>query len=394
MKAPALAGRGLRRTVGDLTRSALAPFFKTDLCVVDAYHGAKAGVSRSGFLFWQMLSETPGLRSRRVVPGKPLPLDLGAIETTLWLANSRDLPRTQRKLSWLAQQSSRQIGYWYFELDQLPDEEASAAQGLSEVWVASEFVATSVRKACELPVRIIPPPVLLGESSGDTRADRLEASAATSAPRTADRFLVSLDAYSSVERKNPWVAIEAFRRVFQGQSEKHLTIRVSRPEGLPSEIRSRLLDQQSDQVSIHLETFPTAAEAHRFMAGHDVYISPHRSEGLGLHLVEAILLGLPVIATGYGGNMDFCDPDGVDLIAFDLIPGNDPQGLYTGSFAWAEPDLDHLSTLLLTVSRRTEADHQARQKKALGTLLEHFDTERLRGLVRDRLEDEGRPSAA
>ena len=33
------------------------------------------------------------------------------------------------------------------------------------------------------------------------------------------------------------------------------------------------------------------------------YVSLHRSEGFGLSLAEAMLLGKPVIATGYSGNL-------------------------------------------------------------------------------------------
>ena len=40
-------------------------------------------------------------------------------------------------------------------------------------------------------------------------------------------------------------------------------------------------------------------------------ISPHRLEGFGCGMAEALQLGVDVIATAYGGNTDFCtDPPG------------------------------------------------------------------------------------
>ncbi len=39
----------------------------------------------------------------------------------------------------------------------------------------------------------------------------------------------------------------------------------------------------------------------------DAYLALHRSEGLGLLPVEALLLGKPVAATGYGGLTDVLD---------------------------------------------------------------------------------------
>ena len=40
----------------------------------------------------------------------------------------------------------------------------------------------------------------------------------------------------------------------------------------------------------------------------DVLVSLHRSEGLGLNMLEAMSLGVPVLATGWSGNMDFMTP--------------------------------------------------------------------------------------
>ena len=41
----------------------------------------------------------------------------------------------------------------------------------------------------------------------------------------------------------------------------------------------------------------------------DVYVSLHRSEGLGLAMAEAMLMGKPVVATGYSGNTEFMNEE-------------------------------------------------------------------------------------
>ena len=51
----------------------------------------------------------------------------------------------------------------------------------------------------------------------------------------------------------------------------------------------------------------TRREMDSLTAACDAYVSLHRSEGLGLPLIEAMYLGKPVIATGYGGVTDFLD---------------------------------------------------------------------------------------
>ena len=52
----------------------------------------------------------------------------------------------------------------------------------------------------------------------------------------------------------------------------------------------------------------TYAETLSLNASCDVYVSLHRSEGLGLNLLQAMTLGRPVIVTGFSGNMDFMTP--------------------------------------------------------------------------------------
>ncbi|MCB1036776.1 MAG: hypothetical protein KDD47_23320, partial [Acidobacteria bacterium] len=104
-----------------------------------------------------------------------------------------------------------------------------------------------------------------------------------------------------------------------------------------------------------------------------------------LNIVEAILLGLPAVATGYGGNVDFCDPASVDLIDFDLVPGEDPQGLYQGSFHWAEPRLEHFCALLKELDGRGTDELDERRRQARERVFEHFSTERIRDLVTTRL---------
>ncbi len=41
----------------------------------------------------------------------------------------------------------------------------------------------------------------------------------------------------------------------------------------------------------------------------DAYVSLHRSEGLGLTMAEAMLMGKPVIATSFSGNIDFMNDE-------------------------------------------------------------------------------------
>jgi hypothetical protein len=58
--------------------------------------------------------------------------------------------------------------------------------------------------------------------------------------------------------------------------------------------------------------------------------------------MESMALGVPVIATGWSGNMDFMDDTNAALVAFSLVPvvaAHDSEyRLVKGRARWAEPD--------------------------------------------------------
>ena len=115
-------------------------------------------------------------------------------------------------------------------------------------------------------------------------------------------FLFAFDPLSGVERKNP----EAFARSCGhfDASAVHCIIHSSRNA---SASRNRdlkplreLARQHASVVTLHEGRLPREKVAALF-ARADAYVSPHRAEGFGLTLVEALMLGKPLICTNYGG---------------------------------------------------------------------------------------------
>jgi glycosyltransferase involved in cell wall biosynthesis len=86
------------------------------------------------------------------------------------------------------------------------------------------------------------------------------------------------------------------------------------------------------------------------VAAADCMVSLHRSEGLGLHLAEAMWLGRPTIASGYSGNLDFMNDDNSLLIDFELVNIERGEGVYPAIAKWADPNLDQAADALRRVA--------------------------------------------
>ena len=78
----------------------------------------------------------------------------------------------------------------------------------------------------------------------------------------------------------------------------------------------------------------------------DAYVSLHRSEGLGLTMAEAMLLGKPVIATGYSGNLDFMNDRNSLLVTHKMVAVGQNCPPYEAGLCWAEPSIDDAARLM------------------------------------------------
>jgi len=83
------------------------------------------------------------------------------------------------------------------------------------------------------------------------------------------------------------------------------------------------------------------------------FVLPHRGEGWGLTLSQAMSMGMPTIGTGWSGNLEFMNKDNsylIDVLEFREI--NDEMVKITPNYngqKWAEPSELHLRSLMRTV---------------------------------------------
>lgn len=247
------------------------------------------------------------------------------------------------------------IGYWAWELPDLPPEWRAGLRYVHEIWVPSRFTAAAVAAHTDLPVRIVPHPVPPAPAAPPPQA----------APLT---VLVAFDMRSGFVRKNPLAAVAAFRTAFGADPAVRLIVKVSQPHAWPPGWRA-LRDAVAGAANIALDDrLLDAAGMAALLDAADIVLSLHRAEGFGLVLAEAMRRGKVVVATDWSGNTDFLNPANSCPVACRLVPAADPQGSYDApDQLWAEPDVaDAVRQLrrLADAALRSSLGRQAREDAA------------------------------
>jgi glycosyltransferase involved in cell wall biosynthesis len=179
--------------------------------------------------------------------------------------------------------------------------------------------------------------------------------------------LVMGDLLSSAVRKNLLGAVDVYCRAFPvSDGSIRLRVKCQSPNSDP-EFMEAVRTVQAVRSDVEVISSVLSADATRdLIASSDVLLSPHRSEGFGLALAEALLLGVPPLATAWSGNMDFMSDIDDLLIRWDWIPVKDRTGIYQFPGArWAEPDVmdavDKLHKLMSSPALRSELVKRGRE---------------------------------
>ena len=98
----------------------------------------------------------------------------------------------------------------------------------------------------------------------------------------------------------------------------------------------------------------------------NVLVAPSLGEGFGLPVGEAMSLGLPVITTDWGGQLDFCNNTNAWLIDYKYVFSNSHFNLT--SSVWAQPSVNHLADLMLKVFNCDESELQAKISNARNSI--------------------------
>ncbi|WP_322042773.1 glycosyltransferase [Paraburkholderia sp. J67] len=231
------------------------------------------------------------------------------------------------------------VGYWYWELEQIPEVWLQEGRGVDELWTATRFVAEGLKARFNVPVHTFFPGVRLGAFKKRSLADfGVQAEGKFT-------FLFTFHMMSVMERKNPLGLIKAFKQAFSGSERAALVLKTSFGDRHPVQIQELREAAKGADITIIDKVF-SQDETLSLMDACDAYVSLHRSEGLGLTMGEAMLLGKPVVATRYSGNLDFMDDSNSLLVDYTLTNVGAGKPPYDARAQWAEPSVEHAAKLM------------------------------------------------
>lgn len=343
------------------------------------------------------------------------------------------------------------IGRTMFETDRAPHAWVERCRGMDEIWVPTAFnretfVAAGVPAA---RVRIVPEAVdtdffdpaavqaplslplgerllsnVAGEAGGLSDVPAGWQPCPTQSTHTA-ATTTFLSIFKWEERKGWRLLLEAFVRAFTGRCDVMLQLVTSRfhmdtDVSAPARTElGRILTAIATEPPTGSPGVPLAAEnaslassprylppiyvldGHlpttdmpRLYAAVDAFVLPSHGEGFGRPHVEAMSMGLPVIATNWSGVTAYLTPEvGYPLAITGLVTV--PTGPYRHRHRWAMPSLTHLQTLLVHVATHPD-EARARGRHARQLMERNFSRHAIAELlvteferIQLHLEDEG-----
>ena len=204
------------------------------------------------------------------------------------------------------------------------------------VWVTASYVKRAlINSGCRLPVLVVPIGIDHLIDDNDPPLGELAIQ-----PQKRFRFL---HVSSAFDRKGVDVLLAAYLNTFNADDPVELYIKTS--PSPHSTLHARVADALQNRIQPALITIDEHALDNSGMKAlyrsAQAMVLPTRGEGFNLPAAEALALGLPVITTGYGGQVDFCTSATALLVRFRFARSRSHVRSFDS--CWLEPDPDHLA---------------------------------------------------
>lgn len=283
------------------------------------------------------------------------------------------------------------IGRTMFETDRLPDGWAAACNRMDRVWVPSEFNRETFAAAGVDPQILRVVPGTLDFAPFDPSCEPLQIPGAR-----AFNFLAVFD---WTLRKGWDVLLKAFIEEFKAGDDVSLTLKTHSSLGYTVdrivEFAATYIEQDlgRDLNTIPAIVFqddfvPDALMPNLYRAA-DCYVVPSRGEGWGRPYMEAMAMGVPVIATGWSGQTAFMRSDNSLLVDYDLADVPEVAWLETPTYRghrWAEPRVDSLRAQM-RLAYEDRPGTRATAANARDEIRERFSYEAVATIIEAELHD-------
>lgn len=198
------------------------------------------------------------------------------------------------------------------------------------VWGISRFTSLAFENLYGIPVDVMSNAVEINTVDIYTR-DYFNL------PRNKFLFCTSFDVNSFITRKNPKLVIESFCDGFATNNDVGLVIKVANSDKNNKHWKDFLTNDMREGNIYLIDEDMSREEVHSLFNVCNSYVSLHRSEGFGYGIAENMLMGKPVVCTGFSGNMDFCTKKNSFLVDFDLIAVQKDEYHHADGLFWANP---------------------------------------------------------
>jgi glycosyltransferase involved in cell wall biosynthesis len=277
----------------------------------------------------------------------------------------------------------RILGYTVWELETLPSHWPEILNRLDGVIVPCTWNLEVFRRSgVTVPIHLVPHLSQFEDIPATTDADRLAFKARVCRKvGWRNHFMFYTIGFWS-HRKAPYLVLEAYWSAFNADDRVLMVVKTNTKDitrwyrqwrhyfrfGHPSPrvAVKELARRYSRRAPVALIADESLTDS-EMLALHEIggcYVSLARAEGWGLGAFEAARLGKPVVMTGYGGQLDFLDPELARLVNYTMVAVHEPtwSSIYKPTDQWADPSVDHAARLMREVF---EQQQRAREQAQL-----------------------------
>lgn len=272
------------------------------------------------------------------------------------------------------------VGRTMFETDRLSPERERRCNAMDEIWVPTEFhrqvFADSGVKADKLHVVPEPVDVDFFNPKGVTPLELPLGKLVFGRARSEAKTVAFLSIFKWELRKGWDVLLAAYLGQFTAADNVALYMKTSpyhSDSNFGDHMRKWAAEHLPASDGLDMDSLPTVYVIDENMAqdrlrqlytSADCFVLPSRGEGWGRPHVEAMSMGLPVIATNWSGPTAFLDEEVGYPLAIDGLESVEDKGAFEGHM-WAAPSVQHLKQLMSHVFQsRKEAQKKGRAARA------------------------------